>query len=254
VLKAIKKVMGMPRKTDQQERKDLVLGYVVEQYIKNLNPIGSAFLAKEYHLDWSSATIRNILAELEEEGYLTHPHTSAGRIPTHRGYRYYVDHLMHQIQLLEGEKNRIQKEYRDSISKLEKLVEKTSRIVSEVTHYTSIISVDGWEGQIIYRGTNYVVGYPEMQDIKTIQNMLKVLEEKERIFEVISRDLQSKIDIYIGQEIACKEIEGCSLAVCEYHQKDGSSGRIAVLGPTSMDYERVVSTLTYVTEIISDGP
>jgi transcriptional regulator of heat shock response len=241
-----------PRKTDAHERKDMVLGYVVEQYIKNLNPIGSAFLAKEYHLDWSSATIRNILAELEEDGYLTHPHTSAGRIPTHRGYRYYVDHLMHQIQLLEGEKDRIQTEYHDNMHELEKLVDQTSKIVSEVTHYTSIISVDGWDRKIVYRGTNYVVGYPEMQDIQKIQNLLKVLEEKERILEVINRSLQRKIQIYIGQEIACKEIEGCSLAVCEYHQKDGSSGRIAVLGPTSMDYERVVSTLNYVTELISE--
>jgi transcriptional regulator of heat shock response len=193
------------------------------------------------------------LAELEEDGYLTHPHTSAGRIPTQQGYRYYVDHLMHQIQLLEGEKHRIQSEYHENVSELEKLMEKTTQIVSEVTHYTSIISIDGWSGKIICRGTNYMVGYPEMQDIQKIQNLLKVLEEKERILEVINRDLQRKIEIYIGQEISCKEIQGCSLAVCEYHQKDGSSGRIAVLGPTSMDYERVVSTLDYVTELISEG-
>jgi transcriptional regulator of heat shock response len=242
-----------PRKTDIQERKDMVLGYVVEQYIKNLNPIGSAFLAREYHLDWSSATIRNILAELEEEGYLTHPHTSAGRIPTQRGYRYFVDHLMHQIQLLEGEKDRIQREYHDNVNKLEQLVEKTSQIVSEVTHYTTIISVEGLSSKIIYRGTNYMVAYPEMQDIQKIQNLLKILEEKERILQVINRDLQRKIQIYIGQEIACKEIEGCSLAICEYQQKKGPSGRIAVLGPTSMDYERVVSTLKYVTELINSG-
>ncbi len=239
-----------PRKTDFQERKDIVLGYVVAQYIKNLNPVGSAFLAKECHLDWSSATIRNILAELEEEGYLMHPHTSAGRIPTEHGYRYYVDHLMHEIQLLKGEKERIHHEYRQSVDELEQLMEKASQIISEVTHYTSIISVDGWGNKIIYRGTNYVVGYPQMQDVQKIQNLLKVLEEKERILHVINRVLQRKIEIYIGQEIACKEIEGCSLAVSSYQTKNGPSGRIAVLGPTSMNYERVVSALDYITELI----
>lgn len=239
-----------PRKTDFQERKDIVLGYVIEQYIKNLNPIGSAFLAKEYRLDWSSATIRNILAELEEEGYLTHPHTSAGRIPTQYGYRYYVDHLMHEIQLLEEEKKRIHHEYRQNVDELEKLIDKTSQIVCEVTHYTSIISVDGWSNKIVCRGINHVVGSPEMKDIQKIQNLLKVLDEKERILHVINRDLQHKIEIYIGQEIACKEIESCSLAVCSYRTKNGPSGRIAVLGPTSMDYERVVSALGYITELI----
>lgn len=239
-----------PRKTDFQQRKDVVLGFVIEQYIKNLSPVGSAFLAKECRLDWSSATIRNILAELEEDGFLTHPHTSAGRIPTQRGYRYYVDHLMHEIQLLEEEKKRIHQEYRQNVNELEKLVEKTSRIVSEVTHYTSIISVDGWDNKIICRGVNLVVGAPELQDIQKIQNLLKVLDEKERILHVINRDLQHKIDIYIGQEIACKEIESCSLAVCSYRTKRGPSGRIAVLGPTSMDYERVVSALGYITALI----
>ncbi len=239
-----------PRKTDFQQRKDIVLGFVIEEYIKSLVPIGSAFLMKEYRLDWSSATIRNILAELEEEGYLTHPHTSAGRIPTQFGYRYYVDHLMHEIQLLEEEKNKIQHEYKQSVSELEMLVDKTSQIVSETTHYTSIISVDGWGNKIVYRGVNYVVDFPEMQDIQKIKNLLRVLEEKESLLNVINRDLQHKIEIYIGQEIACKEIEGCSLAVCSYRKKNGPSGRIAVLGPTSMDYERVVSTLDYVTEII----
>jgi transcriptional regulator of heat shock response len=239
-----------PRKTDFHERKDIVLGFVIEQYIKNLIPVGSAFLAKECHLDWSSATIRNILAELEEEGYLTHPHTSAGRIPTQHGYRYYVDHLMHEIQILEEEKKLIHYEYSQSVHELEKLIDKTSQIVSEMTHYTSIISVDGWGNKIVCRGINYVVGSPEMQDIQKIKNLLQVLEEKERILHVLNRDLQHKIEIYIGQEIACKEIEGCSLAVCGYRQKNGPSGRIAVLGPTSMDYERVVSTLGYITELI----
>lgn len=239
-----------PRKTDFDERKDVVLGYVIEQYIKNLVPVGSAFLAKECRLDWSSATIRNILAELEEEGYLTHPHTSAGRIPTQHGYRYYVDHLMNEIQLLEEEKKLIHQEYRENVHELEKLVEKTSQIVSEVTHYTSIISVDGWGNKIICRGISYVIGSPEMQDLQRIKNLLKVLEEKERIMDVLNRSLQNKIEIYIGQEIACKEIEGCSLAVCSYRQKNGPSGRIAVLGPTSMDYERVVSTLGYITDLI----
>jgi transcriptional regulator of heat shock response len=239
-----------PRKTDFQQRKDIVLGYVIEQYIRNLVPVGSSFLTKEYRLDLSSATIRNILAELEEEGYLTHPHTSAGRIPTQFGYRYYVDHLMHEIQLLEVEKNRIEHEYKQSVQELEMLVDKTSRIVSETTHYTSIISVDGWGNKIVYRGVNLVVDSPEMQDIQKIKSLLMLLDEKESLLHVINRDLRHKIEIYIGREIACKEIEGCSLAVCSYRKKNGPSGRIAVLGPTSMDYERVVSALEYITEVI----
>src|SRR4051794_28798174 len=112
----------MNRKPDHRQRKDVVLGIVVEQYIKTVNPISSGLIASEYHLDLSPATIRNIMAELEEQGYLTHPHTSAGRVPTELGYRYYVDHLMNQIHLLEEEKEKIKSEYQQSVCELEDLL------------------------------------------------------------------------------------------------------------------------------------
>src|SRR3989338_10513049 len=112
------------RKADYQARKDAILGIVINEYIKTVNPVSSGLIVQEYPLDVSSATIRNILADLEEEGYLTHPQTSAGRIPTQQGYRYYVDYLMKEIRLLEGEKQRINAEYRKDVQDLEKVLEK----------------------------------------------------------------------------------------------------------------------------------
>src|SRR5271154_2162838 len=137
--------------SDIQIRKDRILAIVISRYIKTVSPVGSQYITEEHNLDVSPATVRNILAELEEEGYLSHPHTSAGRMPTQRGYRYYVDHLMKEIQLLEEEKRRIQGEYKRHVDQLETLMEKTSEVISDLTHYTSIISVDGWGSKIILR-------------------------------------------------------------------------------------------------------
>src|SRR5208283_2242825 len=137
-----------------------------------------------------------------------HPHTSAGRTPTQQGYRYYVDHLMHEIQLLEAEKRRISQEYKRHARQLEDLLEKTSEVISDLTHYTSIVSLDdenGHKHKIICKGTNYVVGYPDSTDILKIQAILKILEEKERLMELINRSLEKKIKIYIGHEMALKE-------------------------------------------------
>lgn len=239
------------RKSLYQERKDRVLGIVVNEYIQTVTPVSSGYIAKSYIRDLSPATIRNILAELEQEGLLTHPHTSAGRMPTEEGYRYYVDNLMNEIQLLEGEKTRIKTEYEQEKINLETLMEKTSEVISDLTHYTSIISVDGLDGKIFCKGTSYVVSYPETQDIEKIRDVLYTLEEKERILHIINRDLREKIKIYIGHEIALREMEFCSLAVSSYELHDGNSGRIAVLGPTRMDYQRVVSALDYVTSVLN---
>jgi heat-inducible transcriptional repressor len=236
------------RKADYLSRKESILGIVVNEYIKTVNPVSSGFIAQEHTRDLSSATIRNILAELEEEGYLTHPHTSAGRIPTQMGYRYYVDHLMHEIRLLEEEQQRINTEYEQGVQDLEKLLEKTSQVISDITHYTSIISIDGQKNKIFCRGTSFVVEYPEMQDMQKVGEILATLEQKESLLEIINRSLANKIDIYIGHELACRNIESCSLAISQYQIPHGPSGRIAVLGPTRMNYQRVVSALDYISE------
>ncbi len=240
------------KQSDIQLRKDRVLAIVVHQYIKTVSPVGSQYITDEYNLDVSPATVRNILAELEEEGYLSHPHTSAGRMPTSRGYRYYVDHLMNEIELLEKEKKQIETEYKRYRNQLELLMESASQIISDLTHYTTIVSVDGWDSKIILKGTSYVVDYPQEANLLKIQAILRILEEKEKLLELINRDLEKKINVYIGHELALKEIDGCSLAVSQF-ESNGVAGRIAVLGPTRMQYDRVVSTLEYVSELLSDS-
>jgi len=240
------------RKNDYQIRKDLILGIVINEYIRTVNPVSSAQIVTDHHLDLSSATIRNILAELEEEGYLTHPHTSAGRIPTQEGYRYYVDNLMNEIQLLGEEKLRIKSEYQQGVHDLEYMLEKTSRVISDITNYTSIVSIDGQPGRVFCRGINHVVEYGDPRELTKIREILRTLEEKERLMEMINRRLEEKIHIYIGHEVACANMDSCSLAISTYHTHDGVSGKLAVLGPTRMDYQRVVSALNYLSQVMEE--
>lgn len=239
-------------KEELKLRKEQVLGITVSQYIKTVNPVSSSYIAESSMLDLSSASVRNILADLEKEGYLTHPHTSAGRIPTEAGYRYYVDNLMMEIQLLEEEKRRIKREYLKQRLVLEELLDQTSRMLSATTQYIGIVSLDGWSNKFISTGTSNVAQYPDYQDIEKIHNLLKILDEKEQILEVINQELKQKIDIYIGHEMIYKQMQDCALVVSTFETKSGPAGRIAVLGPQRMEYERVVSALDYLRELISD--
>ncbi len=237
---------------DPHQRKDLVLGMVVQHYIRTTVPVSSGFIADEYEQDISSATIRNILAELEEDGYLMHTHTSAGRIPTERGYRYYVDFLMKEIQLIEEERRQVQREYARGVQELEAMVETTTQIISELTHCTSIVSIDGFPHQYVCRGTNYLAEAVGVHGLQRVVAILKELEEKDRILAVLRRDLDKRIMIYIGQETDCKAFEDCAMAVSRFETRRGPSGRIAVLGPARMDYQRVVSALEYVSKLIHE--
>jgi heat-inducible transcriptional repressor len=122
-----------------KERKTKVLSATIHHYIKTGKPVGSNVLIEEYNISLSPSAARNLMANLEEEGYLTHPHTSAGRIPTDKGYRYYVDNLAALQGFALEEEERIRKEYEQKHNEIEDLLSETSRILSGLSQYTGFV-------------------------------------------------------------------------------------------------------------------
>jgi heat-inducible transcriptional repressor len=123
-----------------QERKAKVLYAVIHEYIKTGKPVGSSVLEKEYDFNLSPASLRNIMAELEKDGFLTHPHTSAGRIPTDEGYKTYVNSLIELQRVAVEEEERIKQEYEKKTKEIESLLAQTSKILSGLSNYTGFIT------------------------------------------------------------------------------------------------------------------
>lgn len=123
-----------------QERKARVLYAVIHEYIKTGKPVGSTVLEQKYKFNLSPATLRNLMAELEKDGYLTHPHTSAGRIPTDAGYKAYVNSLVELQRLAVEEEERIKQEYEKKTKEIESLLAQTSKILSGLSNYTGFIT------------------------------------------------------------------------------------------------------------------
>ena len=120
------------------ERKKIILKAVVEAHIETGEPVGSKLLTTDKQIPLSSATIRNEMAELEEMGYLEQPHTSAGRVPSEKGYRFYVDSLMEDYKLNAGELSVISSLLTARMTALDKLVERASGVMSALTNYTGV--------------------------------------------------------------------------------------------------------------------
>ena len=120
------------------ERKKKVLQAIVEEYINTAEPVSSNALTKDHGLDCSSATIRNEMAELEKSGYLDKTHTSSGRIPSEKGYRYYVDELVNDKDISLEEIKYISDKLETKVNEIEDLTKITANTRSEVTHYTTI--------------------------------------------------------------------------------------------------------------------
>ena len=122
---------------DLSERKLKILQAIISDYVRSAEPVGSRTLSKKYDLGISPATIRNEMADLEEMGYLTHPHTSAGRVPSDKAYRLYVIALMEKKELSREEKMVIAQRLQGSVNEFEKTIEHAAAVLSEITNLTS---------------------------------------------------------------------------------------------------------------------
>lgn len=124
---------------DLGNRKRLILQAIIEDYINTAEPVGSRTISKKYLTGTSPATIRNEMADLEEMGFIEQPHTSSGRIPSDKGYRLYVDKIMRQNTVDEAQMEMIKKEFLDTLGEIDRLVKHASRLLSQMTQYTSIV-------------------------------------------------------------------------------------------------------------------
>jgi heat-inducible transcriptional repressor len=121
------------------EREQSILHHVVHNYIQTAIPVGSRYISKHFESSLSAASIRNVMADLEELGFLSHPHTSAGRVPTDLGYRFYVDYLMEMQQLGDDEKLRIHQQL-DQTNDTDEMLRETSKLLGKISHQLSIVT------------------------------------------------------------------------------------------------------------------
>jgi heat-inducible transcriptional repressor len=141
----------MARQMGLSERERLILQAVVHTYITTAEPVGSRTIVKRYTLDLSPATVRNVMADLEETGYLQQLHTSSGRVPTDLGYRYYVDYLMHVQELTITERSRFESELAKKLNDADEVMRQTSHLLALVSHQMGIVEAPDGAGATVHR-------------------------------------------------------------------------------------------------------
>ena len=136
---------------DLKERQQEVLRIIISTYVKTVNPVGSRTIARHYRNELSPATIRNEMHDLEERDYIRQPHTSAGRVPTDKGYRYYVDHLLSETKVPPHVATLVAREYRNRMDNVETLIECTSKILSTLSEHAGLVVFPTLEGLTLKR-------------------------------------------------------------------------------------------------------
>lgn len=336
----------MPDSLDERKRK--ILQAIVEEYIDTSEPVSSGSLVKKDALNCSSATIRNEMAELERIGFLEQPHTSAGRIPSEKGYRYYVDELLREDALSRKEMEMIKDMLETKVNNLEDLTKIATATLSEITHYTTVAvepnmsnhtiidikfmllgsrvlmaviltdsgiiresiikfdedltqeqvndltyifksklvgkpleKIDGpIEDYILseintgieiikkvidelnklldssktyIEGANKVVDMPEFKRTDVTKDFLNALTSKDMIADVMTSGIAEDIKVFIGSESEKEELKNFSIVTFN-HLLDGKDiGTIGIIGPTRMDYSKVISVMKYISKKLNDS-
>jgi heat-inducible transcriptional repressor len=171
-------------KEELNQREKAILRSIVQQFILTATPVGSRNITKKYDIGYSPATVRNIMSDLEDSGYINHPHTSAGRVPTDKGYRYYVDSLMDIEKLNPKEKGLIDRSLNILLDETDELVKITSKLLSSITKQIACVTYPNLESGTLEK----------IQIISlTSTRILVVISIKSGLVKTITMELDSEI-------------------------------------------------------------
>ncbi|HBF66971.1 MAG TPA: hypothetical protein DDW36_00935 [Candidatus Magasanikbacteria bacterium] len=214
----------------QKTRQETILSYMVEAYIKNAEPVGSKRLCDDYGLDCSSATVRAELLDLEKKGLLIQPHTSAGRIPTEKGYRYFVERLMDEQALPDKEATLLQEAW-GVAQTFEERLKSLAKIVAELAYNTVIIAYS--PKNVYYTGIKNLFSQPEFAEFALVTSISTVLDELDEHLDDLFAFGGDKIEVLIGKDNPL----GNRCSAITTRIADGG-GVMTLLGPMRMDYGR----------------
>lgn len=220
------------------ERQESILNAIVEQYAEVASPVGSSLLAKAF--DVSSATVRAEMAELEKQGYITQPHTSSGRIPTDKGYRFYVNNL--------GEKELTKTERRgekalsarlQSAGSPDRVIKSAVDTLVELTHNLGLATIGN---QMYISGLSNLFTQPEFVNAMQVQQVAQLLDNLEPWLREASPN--KPLNVYIGRENPIGRSAGASLIISRFRSPFSDRSYIGTLGPTRQSYRDVMALVS----------
>ena len=331
------------------DRQKLILSAIIDDYIRSAEPVGSRSISKRSDVGYSPATIRNEMSDLEEMGYLEQPHTSAGRVPSHKGYRYFVDNLLKLGNISNHELEVIKMFFANKIQETEQVIQQVAVILSQLTNYTSIVlgpeifsttlkhmqliplneetavaiivTNTGYvenkvvsipenlpvhemekfvnllnarlrdvplaqmksklhteiiselrehvgryqdliamlekvlesdhENRIYLSGATNMLNQPEFKDVEKVKMIFDTFDETDTLVQIFSKAGEG-IEVRIGAENDVEAFHNCSLITAAYTYEGKSLGTLGIIGPTRMEYSKVISLLQYLSKDLAE--
>ncbi|MBU4350710.1 hypothetical protein L6250_04165 [Candidatus Parcubacteria bacterium] len=234
------------------ERQKSILEKLIEEYVKTAEPVASAALAKKHAFGIKPAMLRIEMEKLEKAGYLSQPFVSAGRIPTDKAYRFFVNNLLMRKEQRIGHKKSTEriKQFTGAKEDRPKATQELTRIISELTS-SLVLSYLPEENLFFKEGWSQIIREPEFEDSRVFESFAKMIDswEKDIIPEM---DFSGEIKIFIGKENPSREAEGFSAIAGNLLLPDKERGVMAIFGPKRMEYDRNIDIINSIINIFSN--
>jgi transcriptional regulator of heat shock response len=232
-------------------RQAKILAAIVKENCETGQPVASGDLAEKYNFSISSPTIRNEMQALEKMGYISQPHTSAGRVPTDKGFRYFVNQLMDRVKLSVKEQDYLKRE----LIKLQMAhIEMSRRLAKLLSEHSNQASFAIFPEEVSTVGLSNILDNPALpaEDAKEIAEFFDNIDEHA---EKIMQDYggNSNPQTFIGKEIQLSKKSDYSMIVSGLQLPSGKKGVIGLVGPKSMKYEKNLTLMEYISKLLGGG-
>ena len=229
-----------------------ILKVIIKEYTETGTAVGSEILEKKYKLGVSPATIRNEMVELAKKDYLKKTHFSSGRIPSARGFRFYIKHLMKQKEMSTTDEVSYKNSIWDERKEAHRLLSQATKVLSQKTGLLSLITTN--HGDIYYAGMANLLNQPEFLDINLSRTLFGRLDEI-TFWEKILNDmfaLEDEIYYMLGEEDFHDPIFDCCASVFGEFESSKIKGIIGVIGPKRMSYDAIIPQIKYFSGLLGE--
>ncbi len=232
-----------------QERQKILLNRIVEEYINSAQPVSSQLIEKKYRLGVCPATIRNDMAALTEEGFLSQPYTSAGRVPTDKGYRFFVDELLEKGFSHSRKASAVEEMLSEEAQDLWSMMSHLSRFMAAAS--SNLATIHLLERDFFWKeGWEEVLKEPEFEEKDFREDFTDFIKEFEG--EVKNLKVSDSIEIYIGRENPFKRTKNFSIITSKCFFPEQGEGIISLVGPKRMSYRKNIGLVDSIIKAFED--
>lgn len=228
-----------------------ILKAIVEEYVDTALPVGSLVLEKKHNLGVSPATIRHEMAMLTSLGYLRQPHTSAGRVPTSKAMKFYVDKLMEEKEISVTEEVAAKQKVAEIEEDFDSLMHEVTRGLAQATHSLSIAATDN--GDIWHAGYANILEIPEFYNIDVTAEVLSFLEDVRRFEELFFKrtSWENPVEIFFGEDLGWPRFDPVGIIASHFATSFGQ-GSVGIIGPTRLKYGEMIPLVRLYADLISE--